>query len=750
MFLSLLVIYSISFYLSIIKRAPSTMEEDQEYKQYEIKEGIVFLIELSQTLFDPDPNLNGQCQLFELLSAIDELMSEMIITFPKNGVGVYFYHTPQTSKKFPKDCGLAKLFSLNDLNSSNMKKLSETVRDHLDGFSPLPSSFPMDHSEKDNLHTILRTILREFQAKTHYNIKKLFWFTANEKPYSNPDLKDSLRTLLTDYDDNGIRVTPVFLGAPGPSSSGSDFDVSLYRNIFLNTNFLNNALGQHRKNEYSQDNGTMAMATLLTEIRNLVIRLKHVNRIQFACDLVLSDGPAVAGSLGCSVKGYSLYNHETIRLFRQVYTEADSLKLVHTQSEYVRGDNGDVVDLAPGELNSAIDSIEEKRRQQSVFKGVLVRGSESNEKIVFMNDHALQFMKSYAFDNDAGEEEGKEKEEEEEEEKYDDNSDDNEEGETAGKTGFVSPPYLKLICFRKLHTFTPHLILKAPLFVTADLNDGLRSANRPGGYAKSLDTMKALYRSCVRLKRYGVLFGCIKRNSSPGIYVLYPTRIEHSSLGLPDREFPEGFLLMRIPWLGEIRSLPDYMLGDSSGYFVKKKEDEAPTELVSIYKKLIGLLGTREAYDPSEHGNPVLEFFYRTIKLEALQMDVKDEDTSCEKNDWMVQELIRLRDGIAGDVDKQQLVHMVNLYVNEVSNAETLKREREFPKGTEEKAVKKSKPETLSEEHVIYLWKNDLWNTATVAQLREFISRYGSIRGGSRKAEMVSNIVEFLESRRGG
>lgn len=712
------------------------MDDEQDYKQYEVKEGIIFLIELSDALFMPRKTLNNQSQLLEILSSVDELMSDMIMTYPKNGVGIYFYHSKETSKKFPKDLGIAKLFSLNDLNSSNMKKLSEMVRDHLDGFRPLDKSFSVAEEEKDNLHTILRTVLREFQAKTQYNVKKLYWFTNNEKPYINPDLKDSLRTLLTDFDDNSIWVSPVFLGRL-VEGEGS-FDISLYKNIFLNTNFLKNALGISKDDKKSENN--QVLSTLSSDIKKLIFKLKNVRRIQFACDLVLSDGKEEAGSFGCSIKGYTLYNRETIRPFRNVYTEGGRLKLVHSSYKYLKAGEEAPIDLDNAELESK--TLTQKKEEHHFVKGVPVKVTNkeiegSNEKVIFVNDHTLQFMKGSAFDNDPL------REEDEDNLEDDEDDEDEKKNESVGKTSFITAPYLKLVCFRKQENIQPFLNLKSPIFVTADMKNGLASTNRERGYLNSLDTMSALYQSCVKLKRYAVLFGCTKRNSYPNLYILYPTKIENSSLCLPDRDLPDGFLLMQMPWLGEVRSLPEYMLQDDSRFF--KSTENSPVELVMIMKELIQQIGAERAYDPSKHTNPVLEYFYRTIKLEALQMDVKEEDRSLEKNDWSVQKISELRQKILDTTDHAKSVQMINIYLDSVVNAETLKR------GTEESesVAKKKKVEPLTEQHVIYLWKHNKWNEATVAQLKDFISRYnGSIKSATRKADMVENIENFLESRR--
>ena len=62
--------------------------EKQYYKQYEVKEGIVFLIELSESIFRPLKEISNRSQLQEILLCVNTLISEMVVTFPKNGVGI--------------------------------------------------------------------------------------------------------------------------------------------------------------------------------------------------------------------------------------------------------------------------------------------------------------------------------------------------------------------------------------------------------------------------------------------------------------------------------------------------------------------------------------------------------------------------------------------------------------------------------------------------------------------------------------
>ncbi|WPK24753.1 hypothetical protein PUMCH_002042 [Australozyma saopauloensis] len=707
---------------------------DQNYKQYEVKEGIVFLIELTDSLFKPLATLDDHSQLQEILLCIDELMSDMIVSFYKNGVGIYFYNSEETGSKFPKKSGLTKIFSLNDLNSSNMKTLSNIVRDEADGFKPLTKRYRPRAEPLDNLQTVLRMILREFQQKPQYNRTKLIWFTNNDKPYLNPEAKDSLRTIISDFEDNNIFIEPIFLDSylDEAQTKRKEFETSLFENIFLNTNFLNRVLRETRHAE-EQNSGSDSFDAI-NKIKTSIARLKEVRRIQISCDLILSDGPGIGGALGCSIKGYTLFDHEKIKASKNVYTEGEALKVVQIDSSSIRSDT-----QAEVEIERDNDG---KQKKIDAVKGLALKytnkvdelkENESNERVLLLPENVLQDMKSYSFDHVP---------------QFYQNAKDLSQLEVSSEPGqleevsFSKVPYLKLLCFRQLNSFQPFFNLKPALFVTADLDDGLGSGNREGGFANSRTTFTSLYQSCVKLKRFAMVFGCAKLNSTPTLYALYPTNTDGSNSGNAV-ELPDGFLLVSLPWLGEIRSLPEYVLTEQSKYFFEDPARCAPLQLVEAFKKVIGLVGTSE-YNPESHSNPVLQYFYKTIKQEALQMDIKDEDQTVEGNDWSSKELLQLKTLFTEDRALGELVLSINSMLDAIGAAEGSKRAAE---DSDIQNGKKQKARPLNEADVITLWKNDTWGNVTVAQLREFIKRYDSIKSATKKADMIANISNFLESK---
>ena len=73
------------------------MNDEEDYTaQYEIREGIIFLIELSPAIFRPLVELGGRSQFLEILSSINDLMSELLITVLSIGVVIYLYNCSVT------------------------------------------------------------------------------------------------------------------------------------------------------------------------------------------------------------------------------------------------------------------------------------------------------------------------------------------------------------------------------------------------------------------------------------------------------------------------------------------------------------------------------------------------------------------------------------------------------------------------------------------------------------------------------
>ncbi|SCU86272.1 LAME_0D05270g1_1 [Lachancea meyersii CBS 8951] len=127
-------------------------------------------------------------------------------------------------------------------------------------------------------------------------------------------------------------------------------------------------------------------------------------------------------------------------------------------------------------------------------------------------------------------------------------------------------------------------------------------------YEGSLRTLASLHRSLSKKFKCAIVWGKLKSNSHPSIYVLSPST---------PRDQNEGFYLTRIPFADETRkfpSLPEYE-GISSG-----KEYE---QMCKISETLITYFSLRLPYKPSDFRNPTLNKHFQLLHDYLLQIEVE-------------------------------------------------------------------------------------------------------------------------------
>lgn len=698
------------------------LEETARYKQFEIREGIAFLIELTPELLLPLKELNYKSQLFEIISGINELMSDMIITLPSTGIGLYFYNCEESSvTKLTKIPGLRKLFSLNDLNVTNMKLLNDLVSDDLNNIKNISRNFIYKNTNNsEQLPLILNKMLDELTRKSQYNNKKLIWFTNNDKPYREPATKQQLWRIINDYESLNYYIDPIFLDKYNDPEQTKmlAFDMKLYQDIFLNTNYLNNKDSESISSEYSNmifdgasKNTAKFQHTLFTNrIKSSIFRLKEIRRIQFACNLII--GNKSCSDFGCSIKGYSLYNPEKIKKFIHVYTKGEYPKRVYSESKIVNKTSNEQITLEA----SKDKSIAEIKDQANIRKGFKLSGGE----VLYLNLQQQNFLKNYSFDHDP---DLHEKQTEEINEEYE--VDANQE-----TISYSKPPYLKVLGFRSLSQFQPSYHSSSAIFVTADLDNGIK-ASSGYGFSNSFTTFSSLYQSCLYLKKYAIVFGCTKRNALPCLYALYPTKAQGSSrLVKGQRDFPEGFLLIRLPWLEDIRSLPNNILTDNR-YLILNSD--IPPSILENYKHLISNF-LIDAYNPSQYPNPSLNYFYKVIKHNLLQIEISESLKDLSKNDCMIQKLLELRNELI-EYDHIGVIHDINRALNNIKEDFT----------NDEPPLKKPKIEGITFKFFLEEWKKNQCKNITVVQLKELAKSKG-LKVYGRKNEVIEGILEYCKS----
>lgn len=631
--------------------------DNDQFQQREIREAVSFLIEITPDILAPQNDLNKTSQLFEILNSINDLIQDLVIIARSTGIGIYFYNCATTAplKAMKSPPGFNRLFHLNVLNLTNMKALNDLIQ-NLDQ-RPLDSIFKYEPMKQDvELCTVLSKMIDEFMQKREFNKQRMIWITSNDHPFQQDSTYESLFRTINDFYAYGFFIEPIFLEPKSHS-----FDHLQYKLIFMNSNFMKPS--QQQPSQKSQgvvqdtqvddakqlsgfsDNSLLFEKLVLSnQIRQSILNIKHVRRVQFTCNLILSDNGNLGGSVGCTIKGYSLYNHEKIKKRELLlYTRGELLKRVYTEVNWTREKDGTKINIKSTQEGGGL-SLADRKAEAGIKKGFELGGGAD---VLLLDQEQMKFLKNYTFDHRVE----KEKQGNEEGE-GEVNDDEEEESKSHKPLLFSPPPYLKLIGFRDISHFNYAYSCSAPIFITADIHNGLGGSSHSlnGGFSNSRSTFASLYRTCIKLQQYAIVFGCTRSNSKPRLYAMYPTRAEGSTKlgqdksgsGSADtdatggKDFPQGFLLIKLPWLEDVRALPAAYINEINNANIGSQGETGTVKLEYTYEensgspydetlvqqmKSIVNQHKLQVYNPQDYPNPSLNFFYDVIKHELLQME---------------------------------------------------------------------------------------------------------------------------------
>ncbi|CCE64538.1 hypothetical protein TPHA_0I00310 [Tetrapisispora phaffii CBS 4417] len=166
-------------------------------------------------------------------------------------------------------------------------------------------------------------------------------------------------------------------------------------------------------------------------------------------------------------------------------------------------------------------------------------------------------------------------------------------------------PFLKLIGFRSpensLHLFNN--IGKA-LFIVPD-------ESRCVG---SIRTLSSMYRTMRTKNRNAIVWGKLKSNSNPNIWILSPSD--------PTKDQNEGFYLYKVPFLDEIRKIPSQYTHFPSDELIRNKDYE---NLKRVTRNILGYFNLTNGYSPLEFKNPLLQKYYKLLHDYLLQVETVPE-----------------------------------------------------------------------------------------------------------------------------
>lgn len=309
--------------------------DEKGYRKFDIHEGILFCIELSETMFKESSDLEYKSPLLEILESLDELMSQLVITRPGTAIGCYFYYCNREDAKE----GIYELFPLRDINATFMKKLNDLLEDLSSGRISLYDYFMFQQtgSEKQVRLSVLftfmlDTFLEEIPGQKQLSNKRVFLFTDIDKPQEAQDIDERarLRRLTIDLFDNKVNFATFFIGY-----ADKPFDNEFYSDILQ--------LGSHTNENTGLDSEFDGPSTKPIDakyIKSRILRKKEVKRIMFQCPLILDEKT----NFIVGVKGYTMYTHEKAGVrYKLVYEHEDIRQEAYSKRKFLNPITGEDV-----------------------------------------------------------------------------------------------------------------------------------------------------------------------------------------------------------------------------------------------------------------------------------------------------------------------------------------------------------------------------------------------------------------------
>ena len=309
--------------------------DEKGYRKFDIHEGILFCIELSETMFKESSDLEYKSPLLEILESLDELMSQLVITRPGTAIGCYFYYCNREDAKE----GIYELFPLRDINATFMKKLNDLLEDLSSGRISLYDYFMFQQtgSEKQVRLSVLftfmlDTFLEEIPGQKQLSNKRVFLFTDIDKPQEGQDIDERarLRRLTIDLFDNKVNFATFFIGY-----ADKPFDNEFYSDILQ--------LGSHTNENTGLDSEFDGPSTKPIDakyIKSRILRKKEVKRIMFQCPLILDEKT----NFIVGVKGYTMYTHEKAGVrYKLVYEHEDIRQEAYSKRKFLNPITGEDV-----------------------------------------------------------------------------------------------------------------------------------------------------------------------------------------------------------------------------------------------------------------------------------------------------------------------------------------------------------------------------------------------------------------------
>ncbi|XP_064600054.1 X-ray repair cross-complementing protein 5-like [Liolophura sinensis] len=199
-------------------------EFEGDYKQsWGQKDGLIFLIDCSQSMFEPAEE--DEESSFEIcIKCAKTTLQNKIISSDKDVVGIVFYATKKSNSDFKN------IYVYQELDQPGAQRILDLEKMLEDGIQTFDEEF--GHSKTFSLSEAFWTCSNMFSKSTHkINFKRVMLFTNDDDPHAgNAQLQRQARTKASDLNENGIDLELMHMLKPGQS-----FDISKFYKDLLFT-----------------------------------------------------------------------------------------------------------------------------------------------------------------------------------------------------------------------------------------------------------------------------------------------------------------------------------------------------------------------------------------------------------------------------------------------------------------------------------------------------------------------------------
>lgn len=251
------------------------------------KDGLIFLIDCSKSMFDKDDE-DEQSHFQLCIKCAKTTLQNKIISSDKDMVGVVFFGTDKD--KNPSD--FKHIFIYQDLDQPGAPRILELEEMLEKGFKKFKKDF--GHSTDFSLHEALWTCQNMFSnSPQKVGSKRILLFTNNDNPHAgSPQLQRQAKTKASDLNETGIDLELMHL-----QQEGESFDV---------TKFYKDLLYMPDDEVTELPDPAEKLDELLTRVRTKDHKKRALRRIPFSLGKGLNLGVGVYTLVRSCAKPYGV------------------------------------------------------------------------------------------------------------------------------------------------------------------------------------------------------------------------------------------------------------------------------------------------------------------------------------------------------------------------------------------------------------------------------------------------------------